>query len=240
MRGKNNRDQPSDFLQRTQNAPERDLLINVRRSMQRQHCIVPVVEVQVLSHGRSFRPIEISQQRIDHDVADESNSLSRNSFSAQVRIGILRRREQKIGDLIRQQPIDLFRHRAIAAAQSRFDVRDFNAELRTYQRARDRRIDIANDDYPIRLLCFNDGFERLHDRRGLRGMTPRSDTEMDVRLGHFQIAKERIGHAGFVMLSSVKENRLKLSAASFHRRDNGCDFHEVGTRTSDVDDLEHC
>jgi len=33
----------------------------------------------------------------------------------------------------------------------------------------------------------------------------------------------------------VNEDGLKLSAASFHRRGDGRDFHEVGTRTGDVD-----
>ena len=97
--------------------------------MQRQHRIVSVLQTQVRAHGRLFCAFQIAQQRIDHDVADHANRLRRNAFGQQILISVTRRREQEIRDLIGEHAIDFFRHSSIAAAQTGFDVRDFDVEL---------------------------------------------------------------------------------------------------------------
>ncbi len=109
-------------------------------------------------------------QRIDHDVAHETDSFAWNAFSDQVFIRVVRWRKQQVSDLIRQQSIDLFGHRAIATAQSGFDVRHFHSELHTNQRARDRRVHVADDEHPVRLFTKHDRLEALHHCCGLRGV----------------------------------------------------------------------
>jgi hypothetical protein len=106
-------------------------------------------------------------QRIDHDVSNEANSFARDAFGKQVVVGIRRRSKQQIRNLIRQQSIDLFRHRAIATAQTRFNVRDLYSEFHTNESTRDRGVYIADDQHPVRLFTQHHGFESLHHCRGL-------------------------------------------------------------------------
>src|SRR5436853_3095668 len=62
---------------------------------------------------------------------------------------------------------------------------------------------------------------------------------MNVGFRHLQIAKERVGHRGIVMLSGMDRDGLKVAAAALHRRHERRYFYEVGTRAGDEDDLEH-
>src|ERR1051326_1000309 len=104
--------------------------------MKREHSVV--FELQIRSYRRLARDRKILEQRIDHDVADESNTRFRNSLRPQIIVGVDRWGEKQVRDLVRQDSIDFFRHRAIAAAQSSFDVSNSYSQLCTHQRARDR------------------------------------------------------------------------------------------------------
>ena len=61
-------------------------------------------------------------------------------------------RVQEVRDLVGQHAVDLFGHRSVEAAQSRFDVHDRHALLHRDQRAGERRVDVADDQHAGRAV----------------------------------------------------------------------------------------
>jgi hypothetical protein len=62
--------------------------INVRRPMQSHDGVVFTGNTQDLADVRTRRTFQKPQQRIDHDVADKNNALSRYAFGNQVMTGV--------------------------------------------------------------------------------------------------------------------------------------------------------
>src|SRR5688500_3712960 len=89
--------------------------------------------------------------------------------------------EEQIGYVIREDPVDLFRHGRIERAQAGLDVRNERSRARTlrrHERARESRIDIADDDDDVRALLHEDLLETRHHSGRLDGVRPGADSEM--------------------------------------------------------------
>ena len=116
---------------------------------------------------------------------------------------------------------------------------DLDAELHGHQRARQCRVNVADNYHPIRLFFDRDRFERLHNRGRLLRMAARPNPEIYIRRRHSQVAEEGLRHCFVIMLPGMHQKRLELVVAPLHRRDNGRYLHEVGPSARDDDDLEH-
>src|SRR4051794_38937206 len=84
------------------------------------------------------------QKRIDHYVADEMHTLTRDAFTQKIFQGRSFRRVQDIRELIGQDAVDLLGHAAIEASQPRFDVNYGNLLLGRDQTTREGRVHIAH------------------------------------------------------------------------------------------------
>ena len=133
-----------------------------------------------------------------------------DAFGAQVVGGVAFGGEQVVGNLIGQDAVDLFGHRAVAAAKARFDVRDLDAALHRDERARERRIHVADDEHDVGGMFVERFVERGHDARGLHGVAGRADFEVQVGLGNLQIAEELRRHVVVVVLPGVHQSQLDV------------------------------
>ena len=83
---------------------------------------------------------------------------------------------------------------------------ELGAELRRYQPAGHGRIHVTNDDNPVGLTALENRREGEHYLRGLVCIGPGTNTEVEIRLGYLQVAKEGIGHLRVVMLAGVYQD----------------------------------
>src|SRR5208282_441512 len=109
-------------------------------------------------------------ERVNHDVADTEDLLWRDSLALKVDVSVFRGRIQHIRQLIGDQAVDFLRHAAVERTKPRFDVADADSELCADQSGRNRRIDIAIDEYDIGLAFQHHGLEARHDFGRLPGM----------------------------------------------------------------------
>src|SRR6185436_7228263 len=100
MNWKNHGNAVGNFFNGSQNACERFRVINIRRTMKREHRVL--IKSEILSDRRLFCARQVLQQRIDHHVADQADSLLRNSFGTKILVSISRRSEQQVSDLVSQ------------------------------------------------------------------------------------------------------------------------------------------
>ena len=102
----------------------------------------------------------------------KKTALAGNALGAEVALCRALRREQVVGQLIRQDAVDLLRHCPIAAAQPGLDVRYRDAPFRRDERARQRRVHVSDNEHEIGVMLGELGVERRHDPCRLHGMRP--------------------------------------------------------------------
>ena len=153
-------------------------IVHVRGAMQRHQRETAVERQQI---RRERRPRQRIHQRIDHQVADEVNAIPGDPLAQQVAFRTALRRVEQVGDLVRQDPVDLLRHRAVETAQPRLHVRHRDVLLDSHQAAGERRIHVADDDDARRLQAVEHGLEVLHHVGRLDGMRAGADVQVDVR-----------------------------------------------------------
>ena len=183
-------------------------------------------------------------EAVDHHVADEVDARRRHVLPQQVRRGALFRREEHVGDRIGQHAIDLFGHGPVAAAQPRLDVRQQRPravgilQLCRGQRARQRRVDVADDDNGRRLMLEQGRLEPLQHAPGLRAVRPRADGQGDVRPGQAQLPEEDVRHRLVVVLAGMDDLRVEIRhrAQTLEERR---DLHEVGPRAGHEEHTAH-
>ncbi len=101
---------------------ERDGIVDIARTVQRQHDILPVATDRPEAADKRM-------QRIDHGIADQMNLLRAHSLAQETLTSTLLCHEEQIGDRIGDYPVDLLRHAPVVAAQPCLDMRDRDAEL---------------------------------------------------------------------------------------------------------------
>ena len=113
-------------------------------------------------------------------------------FRAQVVVGVLRGRQQEIGETIGDDAIDLFRHLAIEAAQACLEMRHRNQQLRRDNRRRHRRVHVAGHDNKVGFVLETHRLESQHHLRGLHSVRRRADVEVAVRRRQPEFLQERL------------------------------------------------
>lgn len=151
----------------------------------------------------------------------------------EVAVGIGRGSEEKIRKLISKNPIDLFRHGAVAGAQAGLYMRYADSEFGTNERGGQGGIYIAVDKNPVRLALLQHWFQASHDLGGLAGVTSGADLQIDVALGHFQLGKKYFGHRCVVMLAGVDETLVHAGLCRERSKERRR-LHEVWARAHHV------
>src|SRR5947207_14878522 len=83
-----------------------------------------------------------------HDVATDGDAIA-DPLAPQIDHGLPRRTEQEIADVIGDDTVNLLRHVAVERPEASLNVSDPHAAFRRSQRAGERRVRIAIDDYPV-------------------------------------------------------------------------------------------
>ena len=89
------------------------------------------------------------------------------------------------------------------------------------------RIDVADDDDPIRTRRVAQPLVGDHHAAGLLRVAAAAHAEVMIRIGQTQIAEERIGHIGVVVLTGMHQDGTApwLVPQPVPQR---CDLHEIG------------
>lgn len=176
-------------------------------------------------------------ERIDHDVADEEDGIARAAFLEEMFDGIFLGDEEVVGESVRQDAIDLFRHGTVEAAKASFDMGDAHAQLDGGKGDGNGGVDVAHDENQIGLVVKKGGFDTLEDFGGLGGVGAGADLEIDVGCWNAHLAEENVVELVVVVLAGMNEERLDIRVALHfaHQRRN---FGKVGARPNDVHDFE--
>ena len=177
-----------------------------------------------------------TDESIDHHIADAVNLGGVDALANEIFIAVGRGREQQVGKLVGEQPIDFFGHAAVTGAQAGFDVADADRELGTDESSGDGGVDVTIDEDEIGLEFEQDWFERDHHCGGLLGMRAGADAQVAIGLRHFQLLKKYVGHGGIVVLTGVDQS-LADAGVRGQSAQHGGGFHEIGTGTNHVEDV---
>ncbi len=163
------------------------------------------------------------------------NARGRDALALEISHRVLLGGKEQVRDLIDDDAVNFLGHRAVEAAQARFDVHDRNKLLRRDQRRRQRRVDVADDDNRVRLHLVHHRLQRKHQARCLHGVARRADAEEGVGLRHGEIVEQDVVHGGVVVLTRMNEARIEARVACEGAQQRG-DLHHVGARACDADD----
>ena len=106
-----------------------------------------------------------------------------DSLRQKVLVCICRRRKQPARQRIDDEPVDLFWHRPVAAAQSGLDMRDCKPPLHRGERTRHGRVDIPHDHDHVGDVLIKPFVEAFEHAGTLYGMAARANIEVRRRLG---------------------------------------------------------
>ena len=140
--------------------------------------------------------------------------------------------------MVGDDPVQLLRHRPVAAPQPGLEVSHLHAALRGDERCGDGGVHVAGHEHPVDARQLGErALEGDHHPRGLLGVGARADAEVHVRLAQPEVLEEDLGHARVVVLAGVDE--ALIGAARGERAHHRRDLHEVGACADDVDDERH-
>ena len=113
--------------------------------------VLTPAETELLPDGKLACGVDRPEERVDHRVADQRDSLVRDPLGREVLVRLRRVGEEQGGDVIGESPVVLLRHPPVEAPQPRLEVADRNVQLDRRERGRERRVDIARDDDEVGL-----------------------------------------------------------------------------------------
>ena len=96
MHGKDDRQLRTDALNRVDDGAERATIVDVARAMERRHRVGALGQVETCCDSIENGLMPVGNQRIDHDVADEVDTLGRHALARQILVRIDRRRQQDV------------------------------------------------------------------------------------------------------------------------------------------------
>ncbi len=145
-------------------------------------------------------------------------------------------REQQIRDLVGQHPVELLGHAPVEAPETGLHVGDAESQLRGRQGARERGVDITNDDQLVRPFGDQHRLEPRHDPSDLRRGAGRPDFQIHLRLGYLQVGEKAPRHFRVVVLACVDQHAVDAAALAERGQDRSS-LDEVGARPHDRREL---
>ena len=129
VRGKYDGKILADLKQGLENALQNRGVVDIGRTMQGDQRIALGLRMTKAVVALALGGGQELHQGIDHHVADAENLFGGDTLVPKIRVRVLGRRKQQVGELIGQQPVDFLRHGAVEGAQSGFDVADAHSKL---------------------------------------------------------------------------------------------------------------
>lgn len=223
-----------DVVQRLQQATQHGGIVHIGGAVQGQG-------------GESFRlkptPVHkadgcglfaVSEQGVDHHVADEVDLLFPYPFGQQVLVGEVIGGEEEVAEHVGAEAIDLLWHAHVAGAKTGLHMGHLNAQFLGGDGAGHGGVDIPHYDDQIGLFPQADLFEFDHDFGGLFGVGAGTDLQVDIRPGHAQVDEEGAAHLLVVVLAGVDQEMVNPFGIPVHGLDDRGHFHEVRASTNDV------
>src|SRR5690348_3183074 len=124
---------------------------------------------------------------VDHDIAYKVDPLRTYSFSNEIFARGAFCSEEKIGDRIGDDAVDLFRHTAVAAAQPRLDVGYGQYFFGSYKCARHGGINVSRNHNHRWAISADQLAESLHHLRSLCMVCPGTDLQVVIRLAQIEL-----------------------------------------------------
>ena len=157
---------------------------------------------------------ELERRLAEVDQRQRASAQDMQLLARQVIDGKSARTEQQIGAMVGEDAVQLLRHRAVEAAQSGLDVRQWQAELRRCQRAGKRRVRIAVDQHALGSLFQQHLLDALQHPSDLAGVAIRADAEVVVGRGNVELGEEDVGKQRVVVLAGVDEDFVVAACAA--------------------------
>src|SRR5205809_4632301 len=181
-----------------------------------------------------FRNREVLGQGIDYAVPDHVTAR-RHVLLSQVLLRRRGRREEQVRQLVRDDPVDLLRHRLVERPDAGLDVREGTVLFSGEKGPGDGRVRVAVDDDEVSVLR---GVRDLpHRRRDLQMRRLLLQRELFVRFAELHVAEEDPVHHQVVMLPGMHEDVVVVQPVEgLHDRGHLDDFR---TRPDDRDDAAH-
>ena len=164
------------------------------------------------------------------------NSALGHPLPKQVLVRVRRRGEQKLGDLVGQNAVNLFRHRAVERPQARFHMGHWYQQFSTNHGRRHSRVHITINHHEVCGSSDEDRLERGHNGSRLRRVAARAHFQIDLGPGDAQLVEENGRHVGVEMLPGVYQYLPGDSGFGERRRDRR-HLHEIRPRSDDVHNL---
>ena len=188
---KHQRQITGEIEEQANEARERGRVVNIGRPVESDNAVFSIRETKFFRGAFFPGGWKMHQQRVDHDVPDQSNAFIGHALMAQIRDPTLLRDQQQFGYRISEEPVDLFRHRPVEATQSGLDVDDGDAQLDGRERAGDGAVDISEHDRRRRLRGHGVRFVAFDDARGLCAVAAGPDFEIHMGLAECRAPRRR-------------------------------------------------
>ena len=121
--------------------------------------------------------------------------------------------------MVREHAVELLRHRAVERTHAGLDVRDRDARLRRGQRAGQCGVRVAVDQDAVRPALGEQRGDRREHPRGLLGVRPAVDAQLQLRARDAELAHEDRRKLVVVVLAGVDEQLVvALAQQARHRR----------------------
>ena len=168
--------------------------------------VAPGLEAELGESVRALaRERREAQARVVHDVADLVDALG-PALAAEVGDRAVGGAEEDGRDRVDDDAVHLLRHRPVERPEPGLDVRDRDVELHGRERARERRVGVAEDDDALGPLREQDLLDPRQHARGLRGVGARARVEAVIRVGEPELLEEDRGELAVVVLARVQHD----------------------------------
>ena len=142
-------------------------------------------------------------------VSLSNHGIPPNALGGEVVHSDLAGAEKQGGKLVRHDPVDLFGHAAVEAAQARLHVGDGDVEFGRGKRAGQRGVGVAVDQNPVGFFVDEDFLDSGEHLSCLRAVRPGTDGQVVFGLRNFEFPEKDSGHAVVVVLAGVDEKLVQ-------------------------------
>ncbi len=223
------RDRGGDLAEALDRRPEQ-VPVDERGPVQRDEQVGAGLDVVLAAGAQVAEPILEGDERVDHRVADEADPVGRHPLVREVGLGLGRVREEQVGDLIDQDPVDLLRHRPVEAPQPGLDVGERDAQVGAGESGGKGRVDVAGDDHEVRRLRLEDRPDPLEDGGEHRRVRSGPDAEHVIGLRHPELLEEDARHHPVVVLTGVDQYVVAVRVGAPQGGDHRRHLDEVRAR----------